>query len=385
MLGVILIYLSGICLLHVARTGDYDALLILFLVAYFLSAFTFLKTRKYSYYLLFCLFLLLALFTKGIAATFFLPGVSIMFLLDKEFRKECFRFKYFLPLVVAFCCIASCYVLREIYTPGYIRAVFYWEMRGRLFNPEFDSHDPWYAYFARLVNSDFNPWWILIPLSLPAFIKCNLTERNLIKAICFTLLIFWIPLTISINKYFWYDAPALPLLSLVAAITFGKISLYFFEGIKNETYKKAALIVLLFLVGVIPFHNAFSRANPAKFAELQEVEQKTMLRQDVALAELVRSRRIPNDTKIISRVYNSPLNFYQKALAAKGVRITFLHPQQDAIERRSLAIDIDGIEEGNTVLAVSKAESDAVRQKFHCDVIYSLKELQLLAVRERIR
>ena len=375
----------GYVSLHVARTGDYDTLLILFLVAYFLSAFTFLKTRKYSHYLLFCLFLLLALFTKGIAAGFFLPGVFIMFLLDKDFRKEALSLRYVLPLAVAACCITSYYLLREAYTPGYIRAVFYWEIRGRLFNPEFYTHDPWYAYFARLVNSDFSPWWILIPLALPAFFKSNLTEKDLIKGISLTLLIFWIPLTISINKYFWYGAPALPLLSLMAAITFSKISLYFFEGIKNKRYRRAAVIVLLFSIGVMPVYNAFSRADPAKFAKQQEVEQKTMLRQDVALATLIRSNRIPNNTKIISSVYNSPLDFYRKALAVRGIHITFLHPQQDALERKSLVINTDGIEEGDTVLALSKAESDAVTQKFHCDVIYSFKELQLLAVKERNR
>lgn len=132
---------------HIARTGDHDALLILFLLALIVLFFKYIKTAKPPNYLmpLMAFLFTLAVFTKSVAVLFIFPGLALNLFLFKSgkklFKDPLFYFSAFTSLVV----IGAYYVIREHLQPGYLSLVWHEEFL-RYTNPEgrFDSGTPWY-------------------------------------------------------------------------------------------------------------------------------------------------------------------------------------------------------------------------------------------------
>ena len=347
---------SGYVCEHVARSGDYDTLLIFFLTAYFIFALTFILTKRYKLYLLFNVFLLLAVFTKGIGGVFFLPGIFLVFITEKNMLRELFSPKFILPPAIVFICFIAYYLIRETYNTGYIHTVIFEEMQGRLFDSRFDTNNTWYYFFESMVSSTFNPWWILIPLSIPVYFNVDTTERKVILGTFFTLIIFWIPLTISINKNFWYNAPAIPLLSLLAALTFSKIILFLIQKIDSRLFQKAVIVVTICLLSIMPCRTIFNNSSK--------------LNEHIGFAELIKSNRIKSGTKIISKGYNSPILFYQKAMMIRGTTV--------------LVNEMDAVKEGDTVIVLSLFDINEMKQHYQCEVLFAMKETEMLYLKSKI-
>jgi hypothetical protein len=162
-----------------------------------------------------------------------------------------------------------------------------------------------------------------------------------------------VPLTISINKNFWYSSPIFPLLSLLCALTFSKTIYNLLNGIKSPFTQKIILCVTLSLISFYPFRSIFIKSNE--------------LRKDVGLAELLKSGKVPQGTKIISSGYNSPLDFYQKAFLLKGIKTS--------VCKSSI------IHKGDFVLITSEQELETVKKSFPTVALYTLKETELLLIK----
>ncbi|MEO8150381.1 MAG: glycosyltransferase family 39 protein [Bacteroidia bacterium] len=90
---IILMSCKGIIGFHAGRTGDFDALLLLFLTA---SLYFFLKYHDFNYkkgIYLFSIFMGLAFLTKGVAAFLILPGLFIYVMMRRKL-KELLFFKH---------------------------------------------------------------------------------------------------------------------------------------------------------------------------------------------------------------------------------------------------------------------------------------------------
>lgn len=347
---------SGYICQHVARTGDYDTLLIFFLTAYFVFALCYIIKEQYKYYLLFNIFLLLALFTKGIAGVFFLPGIFIGFVFQKGMFKKLLRLKFLLPPLFIVGCFLSYYIIREQYNAGYIQTVIFEEMKGRMFDSKFDTDTRWYYFFENMVSSAFNPWWVFIPLSILGYRTAKEFERKTILIAGITLFIFWIPLTIYINKNTWYFAPSYPLLSLIASITFSVLADKLSSDFTSRFSKKIVLSVTVIVLCFFPVFNAYKNSE--------------QLNERFGFAELVKSKKIPANAIILSAGYNSPVVFYQKALALRGTNV--------------LVSDMNGVNTGNTVIAITSGDVNRVKQQFSCDVLYANKETEMLYLKEKL-
>jgi 4-amino-4-deoxy-L-arabinose transferase-like glycosyltransferase len=75
--GLALLTSKGFVAGHVARTGDYEALLLLFTTSQVLAVFAWLQTRQRRFLFLAGATVGLAVLTKGIAGLLFLPGIGI--------------------------------------------------------------------------------------------------------------------------------------------------------------------------------------------------------------------------------------------------------------------------------------------------------------------
>ena len=82
--GIVLVALPGFNGYHVARTGDYDSLLILFMIQCAIQFYYYIETKNRIHIILFGLFLTLGSLTKGIAPLLFLPGFLVYAFLKKK-------------------------------------------------------------------------------------------------------------------------------------------------------------------------------------------------------------------------------------------------------------------------------------------------------------
>jgi 4-amino-4-deoxy-L-arabinose transferase-like glycosyltransferase len=354
--AVIFLCTSGgyICM-HVARSGDYDTLLIFFLTGFFLSGVAFVIRQQYKFYVLLNVFLLLALFTKGIAGMFFAPGIFFFIVLQKGMFKRLLQLKFILPPILVLVSIGGYYLLREQYNPGYIHTVVYEELQGRMADTHFNLNRPWYFFFENMVSSTFSPWWILALLTIPYYFIANNAERKLILATWLTVVIFWIPLIVTVNKNFWYNAPAYPLLSLMAAVVFSAIFKFFTQPITKD-YARDVLFLLVVLLFTTPvFYRIFS-------TEVCSDDRR-------GLAELIKSGKIVQHAQLVSKDYNPTALFYQKALRIKGVDVDISNA--------------DVVKSGDVIIATNKEDANEIKGRFQHNTLYSFLETEMFQLKDK--
>ena len=82
---IVLITSHGYVCEHVSRTGDYEALLILFTTLSGLLFFAFIETKKNKFLYLFFVFTAFAVLTKSVTGLLFMPALLIYSLIQKQF------------------------------------------------------------------------------------------------------------------------------------------------------------------------------------------------------------------------------------------------------------------------------------------------------------
>jgi 4-amino-4-deoxy-L-arabinose transferase-like glycosyltransferase len=164
--GLVLITSLGFIREHVARTGDYDAMLVLWVVAYSISFFSYLHTRKqrqYLYLLIATIALVLAVWTKGIAGLMCLPGILLYTAWQKKLKKLLFSPEFYIAVTFFLVSSLGYYLLREYYNPGYINAVVKNELTGRYLNTVENNSGGFLFYYKDLISFKFIPWIYLLP------------------------------------------------------------------------------------------------------------------------------------------------------------------------------------------------------------------------------
>ena len=205
---------------HVALTGDYDALLSLFILLQVMAFERYLNTtapRRNSWLALAGAALALAVLTKGIAGLFVLPGL----LACVAFQRRLLRVArdphlWITGLAVLLVCVGY-YASRAFVQPDYLWDVWQNELGGRYLTT--NSHlagGP--LYYASILLMRFEPGFVLLPRGILPLLRQNTDRRN-IALICLcaagSLLLV---ITSSATKAWWYAAPAVPLLSLAVGV-----------------------------------------------------------------------------------------------------------------------------------------------------------------------
>ena len=202
---------------HGARSGDYDALLVLFLTAQVACAHLWVTTGKDKYVWLLGVNVLLAGMTKGVAGGFFLPAIGIWLLLSKAGRKQLLRPQIYLSVGAGIAVVVLYYIARNQVDPGYIAQVNVMEWGGRYFSEgSAHAHGSWY-YLDQMTNDQTFKLFVLLAVlgvfqSFPA--KRSLAPNVLCATVA---LVFLLTISQSVMKLYWYKSPALPLIGLLAA------------------------------------------------------------------------------------------------------------------------------------------------------------------------
>ncbi|MGC9342492.1 MAG: ArnT family glycosyltransferase, partial [Bacteroidales bacterium] len=165
--SVLILYTShGFINAHSVRTGDFDAVLILFTTA--ASFFLFLATEaqgfklKRKFILLFFIMLTLAAMTKGIAAFILAPAYLLYLLYRKDLWFWIKNRNTWIGTGILVVIVAGFYILRDIFNPGYLKAMVENEVTGRYFDTLEQNKAPFIYYFQRLYQLSFKNWFFLL-------------------------------------------------------------------------------------------------------------------------------------------------------------------------------------------------------------------------------
>lgn len=206
---------------HVAMTGDYDALLCLFTTIFALSIFCFVEPIEPFAgpgIFLAAIALSLAVLTKGVAGVLFLPGI-FFYVIARSRLSASMRNRNFWIASLAFILVCAVYYKgRDIVDPGYMHSVWYYELHR--YNEISDAHHGRALHYANYLVHHFEPGMVLVPLGFFSLGGWGSRGSSRGAAILcgIVALTFLVVLMTSQTRIFYYCAPAVPLLSIFAAI-----------------------------------------------------------------------------------------------------------------------------------------------------------------------
>jgi len=369
--SLVLITTAGLLRVHVFRTGDYDSLLVLWVTFFSFSYFEYLETKKIKYLNGFFLFLVLACYTKGIAACVPLPALALYTLFQKDFQILKERRFYFLALASGFV-VLSYYLIRENQNPGYINAVFENELGGRFLKTLENHEHPWDFYLDLFTNSHFSFWIYFLPLII-LFLIFN-RNKALNRFVYFCLLcalVIMMILSSSKTKMDWYSAPIFPFLavSLGISIEFFLNKLVDFLINKDLNLNKPTrhFLIKLMVVGLV-ISPVYHILREIKKEEMRHLRGSVQFKEPLAAVKKLNLGK-GEQFKVYSD-YNGTLNFYLKKF--NNEQNTFFYPchlEQDMVV-------------GDTILSF-KYLNEGFEEGFDYNVLLDSANVRVLVLNER--
>ncbi len=248
---------------HVVKTGDLDAVLVMWVTLYSLLFFHFLLTTPTQYRLI-CscigIGVAAAFLTKGIAGWIPMVGLFVSAILMRRVKWILSqRHTYLVAGLVLLLCIGY-YVLREYLTPGYLTRTVKVDYGRFLTQTMAWHHHPWYYYFWNWYRLEFfTPYVFWLPVAIVIGLLSKVFHRPVMLLTTHVLVFIGI-LSYPIVKLMWYDAPVYPFLALLCAI--GGVVVWDFikEKIKLNKGSEAILFtILLASIFFIPVRDMYRR------------------------------------------------------------------------------------------------------------------------------
>lgn len=318
---LILITCNGYIGVHVARTGDYDAILTLFLLFSGLFFFSFIETKKIKHLYLFFIFLTLGCLTKGIAGLLFAPAYMLYAIYRKKFLKLLKNKHLYFGILGFVLIIGGYYLIREALNPGYLQAIADNELGGRYVRVMGNHKKGFFYYLNSMINRDFRGLAFLIPLG--AVIGLLSKNSKILKITVFSLImagVHFLVISMATNKLQWYNVPEFPWLAIImtTAIFTG------FEYLRDIDKKKLpitvnilpyALIILLFFQPYVHITNKVMGHNRpfAKWQRSMEI--------GYYLRGATKGYYDVDGFDLLTHGYNTQNLLYVKVLQDKGVDI----------------------------------------------------------------
>jgi hypothetical protein len=338
---------------HVARSADYDSLLVLFTTGAVMAFGLALEPRTATevavrpcWIMCFAGMTILALFTKDIAACLMLPGLVVYAALRRSLVAMVLSPVVWACALLVLVVTATFLVLRESAAPGYVQALLTNDVTGR-FAGALDGHPgPWWQYLNDLVKvwplgfsrpfhwmdpggSAF-PWSWLFPLSALSAItsKTPAARRAALLALCAVAsLLFFI--SSSQTKLAWYNAPVYPFLAVLTGLGAKRvwdIALQSQVPLVGRLLPVFSIAGVCACVGLVSYNNALgNRYIEADPQRMTEFFVRDLLRSNPSLSPV----RILHDdhgpilsSHGVSESYRAPEEFYAITLRLPGSDIS---------------------------------------------------------------
>lgn len=334
--GLVLVTSIGFIDFHVSRNGDFDAMLSMWIFFYCTQFYIYLETGNRKNLLLASLFLGVAILTKGVAGCLFLPGLFIYIIANKKHRTVFKRPELYLYVLGGLMIGLSYYFLREIYNPGYLKAVLENEITGRFLQTnEGHNGDVW--FYLRLLNKyHFSYWLYWIPLAF--FVIPFISEgraKSLGIFLFFQLICYLIIISISQTKLEWYNAPLYPFFALLIGLILTQI----YNGLKRyfNSQSQWANTAIFILFGSVIYANPVQSVFRSSIFQEKESNYNALFFGDFIknYFSLFDQRK---SLKIVSSGYNPHLLFYAKIYQHNGYSIDIIEPNTEIHKKDTLLL-----------------------------------------------
>ncbi|MGY3090378.1 4-amino-4-deoxy-L-arabinose transferase-like glycosyltransferase [Hymenobacter sp. UYAg731] len=302
--------------MHVARFGDYDALLVLGLTATALNWYQYAQQRRAGRLWRGAAWFALALLTKSAAALLLLPAVALALLLEPASRWVFGQWRTYAAVAVAVVPLAVFYSLREAAAPGYLAATWFNDWYGRLSQRIVTVNYPWWIYIQRLLFPGLLTWVWLLPvgswLGFSAAAGATPTRRFARFASVYVF-VFLIILSMARTRLWWYSAPVYPMAALLCALGLAHLVR---QARHRWHWPKPATAGLLVLAAVVPAAVLLRH----EWTRWEAEKTDPMLQYGYQLPRIVVAYPTLYTFNILREPgYHTTLNFYLAALHAQGV------------------------------------------------------------------
>lgn len=371
--GLALLTSKGFINNHVARTGDYEALLLLFTTAQVLAGFAWLQTQRARYLLLLGAAVGLAVLTKSIAGLFLLPGLALVVVLRGRLLPLLRQPATWGAAVLAIAPPALWYGLREYAAPGYWHAVWGNELAGRALESLEQQASPWYGYLTSFVTQQFLLWtpWVLAAGWALAQRPVQRPGHRFLQLVAWSGGLFFAVISTAATKNSWYDAPIYPLLALIlgGGLTYLARRVATRTGVAAGKWRGTLLLAIAVVPSMIAVHRRLVKVDAHGY-EYAELSYGRFLRDPKATpAPSTHFTAVHQSFVPATRTYNAPLEFY-----ALAFNIT--HPN-DTLDVRYNATRLPA---GRVVLVCGKTPQALLIKHYRTRILYAADSCLTLRV-----
>ena len=315
--AVILFTFNGYLDFHGTRTGDFDALLTLFMMLYALFFFIYTERKDKKYLLYTAIFITLSVMTKGVAGLLFLPALVIWAIVTKSVQNILQSRQTWIGLGFFILIVGGYYLSREIMNPGYLRAVSGNELGGRYLQ-SIEGHNHQFTYYIdQFIYPRLQKWAVfIIPGLLAGFYIKDKVARNLHLFSIFLVVSHLLIITFSGTKLPWYDLPEFPFIALIIA-NFIWAVVMILDGIALYFRKLFLRLIPLILIVIIFYEPLRLTYNEASYIHERPYY---MIDQEIAkfLREGVRGQRDLDGFVLVHEDYDAQCLFYLYLLKDEG-------------------------------------------------------------------
>ncbi|MCU0543160.1 MAG: glycosyltransferase family 39 protein [Oscillatoriaceae cyanobacterium Prado104] len=256
--GLVLITSSGFVGFHAGRSGDYDAMLVLWITIYSLSYLIYLHSNELKkqrfYWSIATAALIFAVLTKSVAGFLPLPGIFLYTLYTRKLKSILFSSWFYISCSMLLVVLLSYYLTREVYNPGYFKAVLLNDLNR--YHDVHENNEGSFLFYLKYINNDrYTRWIYLLPIGLSMSL---LSVKKHLKAVgIFGLLYltcYWAIVSFSKTKVVWYINPIYPISSLVIGVGLTEIFDAILNSLSVDNLKRQLIFVLTAIaIFVMPY------------------------------------------------------------------------------------------------------------------------------------
>ena len=362
--GLALLTSKGFVTNHVARTGDYDTLLLLFTTVQVLAAFAWLHTHRARYLLVLGAAVGLAVLTKSIAGLFFLPGIALVMVLRGQLLPLLRQPATWAAAALAIIPPALWYGVREYVAPGYWHAVWENDIAGRVLTSLEQPRAPWYDYLEIFVTQQFLLWtpWVLVAGWMLAQRPVPRPGPRFVQLVVWTGGLFFIVINTATTKHGWYAAPLYPLFALLVGGGLAQLArrVTTRRGVAAGKWRGVLLLALAVVPSLIALQRRLDKAIMEAYDNVELGYGRFLRDPQATPAPSTHFTAVHRGASAMTRTYNAPLEFY--ALAFRRT-----HPGQQL----DVQYDVARLPAGQVVLACGKTPQARVMNRYHTRILYA--------------
>lgn len=345
---------AGLVRIHGSRTGDYDALLVLFgsMFAFFYFIWTEEQKTRYLYYGV--LALVAATLTKGIASLILLPAM-LLYTIMKGHLPALLRTRHTYICIGIYCLLGiGYYLLRERFNPGYIRNVYDNEIGGRfMYGEGHNRYDNPFYYYDFFFAKTFRDWYKILFAGWLAALLCK--DKFLKRTVLYSTLLglfYFVVVSKSRAKAEWYDMMSYPFFAVITGVGIYLIIDFLYQKIPVK-FGVNKLVPALFILAIYaqPLANAVAATKGEDAFKHRTAEQYEITH---FLQKELRGMCDTSGLSITYDGYHADVDWYLRVLERQGRKIPF--------------VQIDNLQPGQKVIAFQEPERTRIENFYNFTV-----------------